>query len=634
MAVVALQGSGYVAAGGVGSLGIVVPTDEAPTGIEEAFVWRVSEIYDEPELDDRGLPVNWVPTDVIREKWGRLQLVVNDVDVTYFRGAPAQVSEWGSQEPFGDDTAVVKVPAVSPFEQLGTGALTWLRDFPNVTVNLIRPDGSKKPLFEGLGPSIDDRGGMGVGLELVGALFQLNDYLKPPAFLDTVRDIGLRIRDVIKERAIDRGYRGNYPSVVLTGLYTRLPGAWTPLLDYIQDMLSQATYADGSAWTVKMRRPRTFSLEMKDTTTVHWTMWCGQPGVTFDLKRDGGAAPNVIYGEGVDPADNCRWRNSRYPNPNDPIGAWIMPLSIDPRVEPYLYNADGEITGANVLHQPNRRRVEKYENFGERVSKTQGIESAENERLRDQDPGWFGTVTLTADPQEGSRFEIVAGQNYLLRGHRGEDRLLHIAKVRVNFGGAVTLTVDEKARDAITVAAAMSRARDTGDPVGRRKPNYRNSRVRQDRPVFDCEAGAGYVATDTVAGEWTMLRIPFGYQGDIVWTDFTVEPACRFSIAVFDRDYTAARLQSENPTPLMYVDYVEPDLNPWDTFGDGLIMAWGGPDLAAGFWPATNEDGDITGRFVDDASWYYQSTRPPYLWVAVWTEDAAAVTGIFRQGVD
>lgn len=66
-------------------------------------------------------------------------------------------------------------------------------------------------------------------------------------------------------------------------------------------------------WTLRKDPERRLKFAIKDNWTVNWTVDCGQPGISHSLTQDYAWAPNVYYGEGVD-KDNCRWRNSKYPN--------------------------------------------------------------------------------------------------------------------------------------------------------------------------------------------------------------------------------------------------------------------------------------------------------------------------------
>lgn len=378
-------------------------------------------------------------------------------------------------------------------------------------------------------------------------------------------------------------------------------------------------------------------LKVKDRINTHWTVRCGADGVEHNLTRDPGMSPNALYGEGI-ADDNCRWRNSRYPAVDDPL---ILPLAVDPAVEPYRYATDGTVIGSNPSYVSGKMRVEHYENMGDGVAKAEGVNSAHSELMRDMDPGYFGSITLTADPEEGSRFEIQAGQNILLRGHYGQDRLLHIAQARVQPNSdppSVELQVDEKARDLLTLQAIHARDRETSDPVRRRKPTRRNSRSIEDRiAVFDCEQGAGQFTTGILpAGQWTVIRIPVAEEGSIVRTEIVASVAAEFSAGIWDREITPAAIAAVMPEgPLD--DVSTPSGDPWDEWSEesGLIIAWGGPGRAAGYDPYQASDSTAaTGKLVDNAQWYYSLPTPPWIWLAIWPTAPAAFSGRMLPGID
>ncbi len=308
-------------------------------------------------------------------------------------------------------------------------------------------------------------------------------------------------------------------------------------------------------------------------------------------------------------------------NGGDLSGAYFAPLYYDPAVEPYLYTAGGGRNGVNPAFRPDiRQRVEKFEAFGDRISLGSAVDSATKEVLRNQaTAGWAGTITLSADPQQGSRFDIRAGHNIRVRGHRGTDRLMHISGMSVDWDNlSVTLTVDDRARDLITLAAVMQRNRDATDPVQRTRDYMRKSRIINDKiAIWDCENGAGIIPKHgTYRGLWNILRIPCAEKGTIVRARFSLDTPARMAACVFDRPVTANELARIGVSPL--------DEGFWEAFPEdhGLIIAWGGSDQAGGFYPGDESDGDpLTGVLQDDASWYYESTQPPYLWVGIWVEN-------------
>lgn len=322
-------------------------------------------------------------------------------------------------------------------------------------------------------------------------------------------------------------------------------------------------------------------------------------------------------------------------------GAFIAPLARVSKVEPNLYGPDGDVTGANPDYDPDVIRVERYISFGPGVEKSTARTAARELIAREANPGWVGTVTLSVDPEEGSRFDVIReGSNGEIRYFRGRTLLVHVA--RVEYGpDTVTMTVDTNARDYPTLDAILDREREAVDPARQYRKRPTAGTLATERATFDAESPGGRVPRHAAfAGLWNVLRIPVAAYGSIVRTVFTTSnPATPFALAVFDRPINAARLLELVGNPLVA------DENPWQVNADdleaaGLLMSWGWAEQPGGYYPRekTNPDGEttapVTGRLVDDASWTYASARPPWLWVAVICQSSTWVEGRFWHGVD
>lgn len=321
-------------------------------------------------------------------------------------------------------------------------------------------------------------------------------------------------------------------------------------------------------------------------------------------------------------------------NASDLFSSYYAPLAAARTVEPNLYNAKGDVIGANPNFNRNVARIEGYDNYGAQVTKHEGVVSAQGRLDRDYPSTYFGTLTLRLDPEEGSRFAIEPGDNLVYRYFRGNNPQFHVASVDVNWDdGSVTLTVDTQARDMATLAVMRQRIRDVANPVGNPSGGNRQSQQTEDRKItWDCESGAGIVPYHAVnGGLWNVLRIPCGEFGQVNATDFTTATPARLGVAVFNKEVTPNMLASKGASPFE-IDYWEGDF--WEDWG--LLMAWGGKDQAGGFYPGTESDGDpVTGRLVDDASWNFEAVSPPWLWIAMWVESPGVnyISGRLKPGV-
>lgn len=291
----------------------------------------------------------WSPIQLSAGKWGRLQVLFGSTDVTYFRNVPVQVEAWESTEPFGDSVLSVTFPQITVFETYGAAPL-WLFNGQQVTIRLIRPNGTKKNLWEGLQHSPEDRKldeSLALNVHCIGVLYQADYGRMKPRFANDAEDIGRVIADAFN----------NYPSrdygpctVVTTGINTRQRGSWTPIATgFVQDLLATATIANGSnQWTVKQHGRLGPIIALKDTTSVHATVTTGAQGVDPQLSSDSSSFSNVIYGEGTAP-DGSRWRNTKYPNlrPDD--------APVYPHSPSTVFNAGDGLTGFDAFADEMRR---------------------------------------------------------------------------------------------------------------------------------------------------------------------------------------------------------------------------------------------------------------------------------------
>src|SRR5674476_1485884 len=119
--------------------------------VEEQNLRRVSMIFNRPTKFGRfRQAIDWVPVDQISAEWGKIQMIIGGIDVTYFRDHPAQMGPWTSNEPNGDAATSVFFPQISWWERPNYNDIAWIEGGKDATILLIRPNGTTKTLFEGL----------------------------------------------------------------------------------------------------------------------------------------------------------------------------------------------------------------------------------------------------------------------------------------------------------------------------------------------------------------------------------------------------------------------------------------------------------------------------------------------------
>ena len=325
---------------------------------------------------------------------------------------------------------------------------------------------------------------------------------------------------------------------------------------------------------------------------------------------------------------------------------WYAPLAELPSVEPYTYSPSGAFVGDNVFYNPTVPRIERYEAMGSQVSKAQGILSATIELSHIEAPTWNGTITLTADPQEGSRFSIVAGQNILLRYFHGRDVLFHISDVQVDWPNlSVQLTGSAQALDLITLAAIYARDSQAHGVSRQARPSLVNLNISSNTTTFDSESSAGLIPpTACVGGSWTVIKMGASQSGQIAGVNLATTAAeTPFAVGVFSGPIAASTLAGIfGPAGPLVAD--ASGNNPWNDFAVtgangqpgldswGLLYGAGGPGGPCGYYPSDpNGTQTLSGVYVDGQTWPYCSAPgySPWLWVAVWVTANCTIAGQF-----
>ena len=107
----------------------------------------------------------------------------------------------------------------------------------------------------------------------------------------------------------------------------------------------------------------------------------------------------------------------------------------------------------------------------------------------------------------------------------------------------------------------------------------------------------------------------------------------RLSVGIFDRQVTANQLKAigspdpQHGNPLYFFEF-------WEQFGDELVNAWGGAEEPGGYSPGRESDDDpVTGVLTDVAEWFFRSSDPPWLWIAIYVETGDANSVNYVQGL-
>ena len=501
--------------------------------------------------------MSWQPAEIIKEDWGYLQIVIDDKDVTVFRGIPTVVRSWSSSEPFSDSSAVISFPQISPFEQLGSGDLDWLGDWRPVEINVVRPGGETMLLWEGMIASLEDEQtetSSAIQAVCMGALFQVDLYVRAPLYLHDPVPVTQLLELQFSQN--NRPHLRTYSQVIIEDdpegtddvqeYETKRSGSWNKsLTGFIQDELALMTTDEEMPrqWTLMKKPGRKPVLRMKDYSNIHAIATVGTPGITHQLSRDQTQSSNVIYGEGVDQAGTV-WRHhhgtsSRY-----------IPLAWDPNIhsEDPWYTLPEDYIGTDFPEFPDEGadsvRVEIHYGYGSGVSLKQAQRSARGQLVRDYDSGWIGTITFRSDPENVSRYEFMAGQNLLYRHFRPRDwistipyrtmttdngtafkvnfdgaafneqnefqgRVMHIAAVEVDTESMnVALTVDTKFRDLLSLAELIARNHEGHLDPAKRLRLGRTDIPNDEKEPWDYSSGSGFIPLESIGGDGLLNGSP------------------------------------------------------------------------------------------------------------------------------
>lgn len=145
------------------------------------------------------------------DKFGIFSIVVSApkkpaLEVSFFRGIPAQIQNMTFADPFSDSTASIVFPQITPYDDIHSPGVWWLRPWTNYDifwipatdtktgdhdVQCINPLTNKRdlwlnyddktPVWEGYSISLDPSES-GTTVQLQGALFQLDRYLAIPTY--------------------------------------------------------------------------------------------------------------------------------------------------------------------------------------------------------------------------------------------------------------------------------------------------------------------------------------------------------------------------------------------------------------------------------------------------------------------
>lgn len=308
--------------------------------------------------------------------------------------------------------------------------------------------------------------------------------------------------------------------------------------------------------------------------------------------------------------------------------SWVrLPLAWVPGTQERRYSATGVDLGEDPAWNKTMRVVKEEIDFGTDVSLADGIRSAQQIIDRGNPLPLTGTITLTTDPRQDSRFRIQAGDRIQVIGYKGRNVTLHIADRGRDWTGKgpITLQVAEKPTDALTLAQIRQRNNaNRADPA--RRPGKIHTKPTID--PWDCESNAGQIERRAqYGGLWSVTRMPMSEVGRIARLNLTCSSATEFAFFLFAKQITSAqmiRYVGTNPSAIADPGSTNRELLE-DRFG--WIEGFGGSNGMLGHFP-NGPDGAVTGRAQESGIDYYSPDQ--YLYLAIWTASSTFIEGDMR----
>lgn len=471
-----------------------------------------------------------------------VKVLVNNkwVDVTEFRGAISKVTSISTMDPFGPASAEIEFPAITSFDRIGFGDISWLKEWNFINIEW---SGLSDFVWEGFIASIEIGGS--VRIQCKGALYLADNYLAAPFYPTNPVPYEALIKRAChpeNSRTGLNGFRVEFPSnwgvfaaektdpkylwmlspwgisvgQKWTGLATRSTGAWEPYMTgLVQTLLGTMYTPEGDQWTLMLDKGRKPVLRVRrqvhlpDEKTIR--VINGTPGIIVNLSKDWSQSANVIYGSGTD------WSGVSFSN------AQVTSDGKSTRYDPFAFS---KAVHPNVETNPywNKSLVRKEAKltFAQGVDMVSAFDVASSHLQKFADPGWVGSIDLQIDPvgPDGvpiNRFLIQAGDTIVAENWCGADVFLHITKVTASpEDGVTSLSVDSRYRDALTADEVKARTRDALNPTNTLRAGQASITINDLVKPWSYAEGSGIIPTQAK----DIFELPEGNEG-FPWRNLT-----------------------------------------------------------------------------------------------------------------
>lgn len=237
--------------------------------------------------------------DVVTKTRRRLRerYVIGGKDATYIFGVETELT-WQLVSPLLYGPATARFPGIkTPFRQVGSGSLRWLRKGANVRVQLVNDDDEvQDTVYKGLVLAWDIDGTdltVQIGGEASGRAAM--EWKPLPVYDEARAGAGKRAYNLIRGLGLPfNPFQGpDTPSQRVP----KLGGYYT--IDAIEYLCRNTQRRDGTQYSIMPGNGGAYRFEAKDRTTVHATAYVDGTRVRANVRSDMVDEPNRIYADAV-----------------------------------------------------------------------------------------------------------------------------------------------------------------------------------------------------------------------------------------------------------------------------------------------------------------------------------------------
>lgn len=264
--------------------------------------------------------MGWAETAALAKPAGRPRILIDNVDITFFRGKATPVPRLTLTEPYAYGATDIQIPAIHAGLEMGEcgapGELSWVRPDARVTIQMVDNPLAETPvvlatLYEGWVDDIECANGRLLNLPCSGLVSGHGNWMhRPPPRFRRLADVGHWAGLFAQAISVPfEPFQGPETGIELADDGDMSELAW-------MDQVGQNSQQRDGRMRAFMPKGEwgsgVWEFEFKNTTDVDFTLFNDDGRITLDLQRVSLEETNTYWGRGVSP-EGVRWFNARYP---------------------------------------------------------------------------------------------------------------------------------------------------------------------------------------------------------------------------------------------------------------------------------------------------------------------------------